>query len=105
MIADAIKNLRPDSEFMVEIHSDGKRVIRWITEMPNPPTDEEIDAEIERLEQEMIAKDYRRKRKAEYPPLSDFADAIYWAQKGNNTFLTQWIANCEAVKQKYPKSE
>lgn len=43
-------------------------------------------------------------RKGEYPPLVDFADAMYWASKGDNTKLDNYYAACEAVKQKYPKS-
>ena len=46
---------------------------------------------------------YDIKRLQEYPSLSEFADAIYWQQKGNNTKLNEWIAKCDAVKSKYPK--
>jgi hypothetical protein len=43
-------------------------------------------------------------RKMEYPPLTDLADAMYWASQGDNTKLDNYYAACEAVKLKYPKS-
>jgi hypothetical protein len=43
------------------------------------------------------------KRKGEYPPLEDFADAMYWNSKGDDTKLTEYYAACDAVKAKYPK--
>ena len=46
---------------------------------------------------------YSGNRRREYPPLQDLADAFYWAQKGNTGPLEQYIANCDAVKLKYPK--
>ena len=47
---------------------------------------------------------YKNKRAFEYPPLADFADAMYWASQGDNTKLDNYYAACEAVKLKYPKS-
>lgn len=52
----------------------------------------------------MDANRYKQQRAAEYPSLLDFADAMYWASKGDNTKLDNYYAACEAVKQKYPKS-
>jgi len=46
---------------------------------------------------------YIAKRQAEYPPLTDLADALYHQSKGDETKLTAYLAKCEAVKQKYPK--
>jgi hypothetical protein len=47
---------------------------------------------------------YIAKRQAEYPPLTDLADALYHQSKGDETKLTAYLAKCEAVKTKYPKS-
>lgn len=47
--------------------------------------------------------DYNEKRKQEYPPLADYADAMYWASKGDNAKLEQYLAKIEQVKLKYPK--
>lgn len=46
---------------------------------------------------------YKADRVKEYPSLSEFADAMYWASRGDNTKLQAYYAACEAVKQKYPK--
>ena len=49
------------------------------------------------------AHTYIAKRQAEYPPLTDLADALYHQSKGDETKMTAYLAKCEAVKQKYPK--
>ena len=46
---------------------------------------------------------YIAKRAAEYPPITDFADAYYWAQKGNTALMDAYVAKCDAIKLKYPK--
>jgi hypothetical protein len=46
---------------------------------------------------------YIAKRASEYPNVTDFADAYYWAQKGNTALMDAYVAKCEATKQKYPK--
>ena len=46
---------------------------------------------------------YIAKRQAEYPPLTDLADALYHQSKGDETKLTAYLTNCEEVKTKYPK--
>ena len=43
------------------------------------------------------------KRAAEYPPITDFADAYYWAQKGKTELMDAYVAKCDAIKLKYPK--
>lgn len=49
--------------------------------------------------------DYQQLRKTEYPSLTEFADAYYWSQKGDDTKMTAYVAACDAVKTKYPKPE
>jgi hypothetical protein len=46
---------------------------------------------------------YIAKRAAEYPPITDFADAYYWAQKGKTELMDAYVAKCDAIKLKYPK--
>lgn len=64
------------------------------------PTEEAILEKIAFLE----SLEYQEKRSKEYPSLGEFADAMYWASKGDNTKLDVYYAACEAVKQKYPKA-
>jgi ribosome-interacting GTPase 1 len=51
----------------------------------------------------VAANAYKEQRASEYPTLADFADAYYWAQKGDNTLMDAYVAKCDDVKTKYPK--
>ena len=43
---------------------------------------------------------YIAKRQAEYPPFTDYLDGI---AKGDQAQIDKYIANCLAVKERYPK--
>ena len=43
---------------------------------------------------------YKAKRQAEYPPITDYLDGVV---KGDQTQIDKYIADCLAVKAKYPK--
>jgi len=43
---------------------------------------------------------YIAKRQAEYPPITDYLDGVV---KGDQTQIDKYIADCLAVKAKYPK--
>lgn len=43
---------------------------------------------------------YIAKRASEYPPMTDYLDAIV---KGDQAQIDKYIADCLAVKQKFPK--
>ena len=51
----------------------------------------------------VAANAYKEQRATEYPTLAEFADAYYWAQKGDNTLMDAYVAKCDDVKTKYPK--
>jgi hypothetical protein len=44
---------------------------------------------------------YKAKRKAEYPPMTDYLDGVV---KGDQEQIEKYIADCLAVKAKYPKA-
>jgi hypothetical protein len=46
---------------------------------------------------------YADRRRGEYPPLADLADALYWQSQGKPELLQQYLAKIEAVKDRYPK--
>ena len=48
----------------------------------------------------MDAHAYIAKRAAEYPPITDYLDGVV---KGNQAQIDKYIADCLAVKTKYPK--
>jgi len=85
--------------------NDDYSTIIWHVEPNVIPTQAEIDAEIARLQAEYESTAYQRDRQPEYPSLATFADAYYWAQKGDNTKMDEYVASCDAVKAKYPKPE
>ena len=64
-----------------------------------------VDAAAAEIQAERDATQYQRNRQPEYPSLATFADAYYWAQKGDNTKMDEYVASCDAVKAKYPKPE
>lgn len=99
-IISAILSLRPGAKF--ELRGD---VLTWLDEVQTEPTEAEIQAEIVRLQADYDSKQYQRQRQPEYPSLATFADAYYWAQKGDNTKMDEYVAACDAVKAKYPKPE
>jgi hypothetical protein len=43
---------------------------------------------------------YKEKRQSEYPPITDYLDGIV---KGDQAQIDKYIADCLAVKAKYPK--
>jgi len=43
---------------------------------------------------------YIAKRQSEYPPMTDYLDGI---AKGDQAQIAKYIADCQAVKAKYPK--
>jgi len=43
---------------------------------------------------------YIAKRQAEYPPMTDWIDGVV---KGDQAQIDKYIADCQAVKAKYPK--
>jgi hypothetical protein len=46
------------------------------------------------------AHSYIAKRQAEYPPMTDYLDGVV---KGDQAQIDKYIADCNAVKAKYPK--
>jgi hypothetical protein len=75
----------------------------WQDEDYSKPTEDEWNAELERLKQEFIDAEYQRKRMFEYPDLGEFVDAFYWMQKGDTTKMESYIQKCDEIKNKYPK--
>ena len=69
--------------------------------------DEAFDAQGNKVEINMDAVNawvdpdaYKAKRQAEYPPFTDYLDGI---AKGDQAQIDKYIADCQAVKTKYPK--
>lgn len=48
-------------------------------------------------------EDVGQLRRAQYPPLEDFADALYWQSQGDPSKLDAYLLAVGAVKQRFPK--
>ena len=70
--------------------------------------DEAFDKDGNKVEIDLVAVNawvdpnaYKSKRQAEYPPITDYLDGIV---KGDQAQIAKYIADCQAVKTKYPKA-
>lgn len=93
--AKAIDSLRPNSQWVLR-----GEIVEWMDTEQTQPTDNEISAEITRLQAEYDSKEYQRQRAREYPPMTDYLDGVV---KGDQAQIDAYIATCLAVKAKYPK--
>ena len=91
---EAIKILRPTSAFGLL----GDK-IKWNDPDNDPPTQAEIDAEVQRLQEEHDSQEYARNRKAEYDALNQLE--MQFDDKEDGT--TTWEDAIKAIKAKYPK--
>jgi hypothetical protein len=67
--------------------------ITWLSEDISKPTEEELLSWVD-------PNAYIAKRVAEYPPITDYLDGVV---KSNQAQIDKYIADCLAVKAKYPK--
>ena len=97
-IVEAIKNLKPGATW--SLNGDTYNGLDWLDETQSKPTEEEIQAEIERLQIEHERTQYQRQRAPEYPSITDQLDALFHA----GVFPPEMAAQIQAVKDKYPKT-
>jgi hypothetical protein len=92
---DAIRSLVPTFQGAIT-----GGVITWHVPTEAPVTQDQIDAELVRLQAEYDTKEYQRLRAPEYPSHLDYLDAIV---KSDLAGQQAYINACLAVKAKYPK--
>ena len=95
--ANALTSLRPGAQWVLRGDD-----LEWLDTEQTQPTEAEITAEVARLQTEHERTEYQRKRAAEYPPMADYLDAVV---KGDQAQIDKYIADCLAVKAKYPKPQ
>lgn len=95
-IIEALQSLRPGAQW--SINGFDYEGLIWFdeNELP-PPTEEELQAEIERLQAEYENNQYQRDRASEYPSIQDQLDTLY------HQGYDGWKASIDEVKNKYPK--
>jgi len=94
-LAKAIKAINPDAAFT--FIGDDLDTIQW-NEGTTPISKEDILAKQAELQTEYDNKDYARKRKAEYPSISDLVVALY--DTDDKAVIDSKRAE---IKLKYPK--
>lgn len=100
MIDKALVSLRPGAQWSMS--GDEYEGIQWMDENQTMPSKREVLTEVERLKLEQQRTEYQRLREKEYPPVTDYLDAVV---KGDQEQIDRYIAACLAVKAKYPKPE
>ncbi len=93
---NAILNLRPNSSFSIS----GEK-INWLDTESIQPSEEEILAEISRIDIQKKLTQYQRDRKAEYNKLNQ--DELRYNDLINGT--NTWIEAIQEIKSKFPKPE
>ena len=99
-LAKAILSIRPGAHW--SLSGNEYEGLNWLDQQQDKPSKAEVMAEDARLEAEWKRSEYQRLRAPEYPPITDYLDAMV---KGDTTAVQQYVAACLAVKAKYPKPE
>ena len=98
-IVEAIQSLKPGAQW--SLNGDDYAGLDWLDEEQTQPTEEQCLAEVARLQAAYDALEYQRLRAPEYPPITDYLDAVV---KNDQAQINAYIAACQAVKEKYPKN-
>ena len=97
MILEAILKINPNAQ--VSVNADDINQITWHNGTTPIPANE-ILAKQQELITEYNSNQYQRDRAKEYPDFKDYLDGIV---KGDQAQIDKYIADCLAVKAKYPK--
>jgi hypothetical protein len=97
-IASAILSLRPGAIWSLSGNTYEGLVWSNQNDLP-PPTEEELQAEGERLQHEWKNVQYQRDRASAYPSIQEQLDILY------HQGYDGWKVTIDEVKNKYPKPE
>jgi len=95
--ATALLSMCPGAEWVLRGDE-----LEWLDTKQTQPTEANIQDEISRLQADYKAKEYQRQRAPAYPPMADYLDGIV---KNDQAQIAKYIADCLAVKAKYPKKQ
>jgi hypothetical protein len=88
----------PNTQWAINNDSDYD-TLEWHESSPKP-TKDELDALWQTTLDKINANAYIAKRATEYPPITDYIDGVV---KGDQVQIDKYIADCLAVKAKFPK--
>jgi hypothetical protein len=100
----AIQQLRPGCKYDMNAGGGAFKFEQWVHDS-EPPTKEEIEAEIIREVDIYNYYLYERNREKEYPSLKDQLDMLYHDIKEDNLNNGKWFNAITAVKNSIPKPE
>jgi hypothetical protein len=95
-IPAALQSLKPGAQWV--LRGDVYSGLEWLDAVEACPTEEEVQAERDRLQAEYNALQYQRNRSKEYPSIEDQLDLLY------HEGVDGWKAIIESIKLKYPKA-
>ncbi len=99
-IVHAIKAINSDAKFTITENGNVDTAeITWLEGFPEI-SKADIQEKFDELKAEYEAQDYARKRQAEYPDIYDYIDGVV---KSDQAQRDKYIADCQAVKDKYSK--
>lgn len=97
-ISTVLSILRPDSSWVLRGEELYENII-WKDKIQSKPTEEEVEAEIEKLKLEYQKTEYQRLRVKEYPSFAEQFDLLYHGG------YDAWKESIDEIKTKYPKPE
>lgn len=97
-LMQAIISLGGNESEILRIVGNQYEGIEWIGEPLF--TKEQVEAEVEKLQQNLNNTEYQRLRAAEYPDFREYLDGVV---KGDYEQIQSYMQACLAVKAKYPK--
>jgi hypothetical protein len=75
-------------------------VVRTVGDIAYDADGNEVAYDKDAVQAYVDAHAYIAKRASEYPPITDYIDGVV---KGDQAQIDKYIADCQAVKAKYPK--
>ena len=97
-IAEALQSLTPGA--LWKYSGEDLDSLEWMSDDIEEPSREQILEEIKRLDNEAENMAYMELRRIEYPDFREYLDGIVKNDQGQ---IDKYIADCLAVKEKYPK--
>jgi len=87
-------------EFTKALYKLNPQVVTTVEDVAYDADGNEVAYDKAAVQAYVNAHAYIAKRAAEYPPITDYIDGVV---KGDQTQIDKYIADCQAVKAKYPK--
>ena len=91
-----------NKEVILQDDGQGAYICEWSVAGKTKPSDTDLSAFEQAALAQIELNKVLAKRAAAYPPITDYIDGVV---KGDQAQINKYIADCQAVKAKYPKGE